>query len=456
MLGYVEALKREVGSREAEAACLGLTCGEHAFCAGERGRVGCRCMEGYEGDGLECGPASRPAERVLFQSPTPPRIADLRVSTLRGNRVALVYRDVTEGNRGYLMFGRAEPAGMRWNHPIPFSEHLQAFGPVLVELQGGEGIAVAFRDADKGGSGVLLGGRHDPELNIVKFGPLRAFARHQAQAMGMVALPEALVAVVFAEHRANGAAGASEGGAAYGSAVLARVSVDGAGAEVVGKYRFASGPVARIATTMVSPASFLVAFRQAGETAVGERAEASCALARLRHGRLTFGRRVLSLEPERGQIWARSLALLGDGVVAYTYHSGGEQLTKQALLLVHPQTQQLSLLREPSVVGEGFTPYVGAVGTAAPLPPRLAPAPAAARGPRAATYFRGAGSARPTARVCSVDAVGLPNRCKDLAMTDHGATSISGAHVGDGRLIFVFSDARDVARYQLMGVMDPM
>lgn len=450
---FVMTLKQAMGAQVGAASCQFLECGAHAFCeAAAEGGARCRCQEGYEGNGYVCNPPTRLSERPLFQlSPGVPRpqVADLRVSTLRGNLVALVYRDVSKSNRGYVMFGKAERTGVNWSMPLLFSNRSEAFGPALVELQDtpgiGIGIAIAYRDMDRGGSGILLGARYDPKQNLLSVAPPRAFARHQAQRLALVSLPQSRIAVVFAEHALSGAGGKLEGGAMYGSAALAKVHAGGAAPELVGKRRFVTGPVARLATTMLSPTSFVVAYRQGEEAADGAKGEASCAFAQLHGSELVFDPHPLSLEPEQTQIWSRSVTLIGDNMVAYAYHSGNEQLTKQAVLRVDPKTHRVSLLRAPEVIGRGFTPYVGSLSMDA----------LQSQAPRLVTYFTAAGSTKPQVRLCGVAGDGLPGGCQDLSWADREVTSVDGAPVGDGRLLFAFTDARGTAYYALLGLLDP-
>merc|ERR1719379_2397314 len=70
-----------------------------------------------------------------------------------------------------------------------------------------------------------------------------------------------------------------------------------------------------------------------------------------------------SIDPAQTQIWARSVAFVQENVIAYTYHSGNEQLTKQAFIFADPGTRKLSLMRQPEVLARGFTPFVGTVST---------------------------------------------------------------------------------------------
>merc|ERR1719453_782953 len=159
-----------MGSVGSAARCQDLTCGLHAYCAVEKslGAV-CRCKDGYQGNGFICKTPTQFAIHSLLETQSgqaKQRLADIHVSTLKGDTIVAAYRDISDGNKGYLLLGHATPESMRWHPPVLFSHQSQAFDPVVVQLQEGAhskgGIAIAFRDADRGGDGFLLGGRIDP------------------------------------------------------------------------------------------------------------------------------------------------------------------------------------------------------------------------------------------------------------------------------------------------------
>jgi hypothetical protein len=279
--------------------------------------------------------------------------------------------------------------------------------------------------------------------------------------MALMPLPESRVAILFAEHALHGSGAEQvQGGMMYGSALLARLNVsEGSHPEVLGKQRFVKGPVARLSATMVSPTSFVVAFRHipAHSSLLGEKAEASCLLGTYHYGALGFDPKPLSLEPDQDEIWARSVAYLQDNLVAYTYHSGREQVTKQAVLYVDPATRQVSILREPEVISKGFTPFVGSLSTSTPLREHQSAGQLQLlekQGARLFTYFAEGGGAR--GQFCRATPEDTLSDCQFFDWTSHELTSVSGTPVGDGRLLFFYADAGGSPHYQLVGLMDPL
>lgn len=489
MQNFVTTLKQSMGAVGSAASCQDLMCGTRAFCAESAAEgVRCRCEEGYEGNGFVCNPPTNPSPHTLIYSAPnqpPPQVADLDITMLPGNVVVVAYRDVNMLHRGFLMVGGAEVSRMRWGAPACFSGSSQAFGPALVGLDGVPGgLAIAYRDENRGGSGFLLGARVDQAtLSLVNLSVAKPFARHLAQGTSLVAFPQSRVAVFFAEHVLGGVAGRLSGGAMYGAALLAQVPAGGAAEpQLLGKHRFEAGPVARIHATRVSPSSFVVAYRR-GESAVDnnaaprpmalavaghgataalidsaaptrESAEASCILGQLRGSELVFEPQPVLLEPGATQIWARSVALVQENVISYTYHSGNEQLTKQAILSADPVTRRLTVLRQPEVIGRGFTPYVGTLSTALVQGDAAQPVLLQEEGPRLLTYYSHGSSGHVQARMCKVNGAGVPMACTDLDWPNQEVLSAAGAPVGDGRLLLVFTDVRGAPHYQLIGLLE--
>jgi len=454
MMNLVSTLKQAMGSRNAVASCRLLTCGNHAFCKLTNSGARCLCEDGYEGNGFICNPPSHPVTHLLFSAAAGrhgPRVADLHLVALHGQGVAIAYRDITNSHRGYVMLGTAGPTQMVWNTPVLFSNASAAFGPVFVELQSDDGFALAYRDANRGGSAFLLGGTYKLNQNRVTFGTPRLFAVHQAQAFAMVAVPNSRVAIFFVEHSLGHAGdGKQLAASTFGSSLLARIHTDGRTPEVLSKQHFTSGPVARLSVAMLSPESFAVAFRRIMDAPGMEKGEASCAFAQLHDNELIFGSHQLSLEPAQNQIWARSIAPLGDSAFAYTYHSGSEQVTKQATVSVDRRTRMMSVLEKPKVIGEGFTPYINSVSSAMPQTSNHSHAQQ-----RLVTYFS-TGGPRPKSQFCDVGQGGILSGCRqDLDWASKEMTAISGAHMGDGRLLFAFTDAQLTLHYQFVGVLNP-
>jgi len=275
----------------------------------------------------------------------------------------------------------------------------------------------------------------------------------------MLSLPESRVVVFYAEHTLAGSGKQVPGGAMYGGAMLARMQAGDAAPQLIGKSRFVNGPVARISAAMLSPTSFVLAYRH-GDAAPGAGLrEASCMYGQLVDQELSFDlHHTLSLEPGQANIWARSVAHIRDGAFAYTYHSGDEGLTKQAILQVDPTVRHLRVLQEPTVIGQGFTPYVGAVSTSMVLPEQQTPEQLrllGEQGPRMFTYFSGRGGQKPQMQLCKFAPSGAPSSCQIHRWSGHELGSAAGAPTGDGRLVLVSTDVSGLPSYQVVGVMDP-
>lgn len=238
----------------------------------------------------------------------------------------------------------------------------------------------------------------------------------------------------------------------YGSAVLAQMKQQEA-PETLGKYRFYLGPVARLSATLLSPTSFVVAYR-GGVAAPGEKkAEASVIFAQLHGSDLAFDPHPVSLEPNQGEIWARDVAPLRDNHFSYTYHSGMEQATKQALLRWNPEKHGLEVVQSPRVIAQGFTPFVRTISSALFQLDGKPGGSMPQRGPKMFTYYNREGSAKTTAQMCSLTTADKLT-CKDLMTSDTEIVSLAGAPVGDGRMVMVFSDAQGTPSFHMVGMMD--
>jgi len=471
MMNFVTSLKQSMGSGGTAASCRDLSCGERAYCGDSEKGAKCLCQDGYEGDGFVCNPPSRVTPRALLQgkiNEPVPQVADVSVLALRDHTIAVVFRDTTKLHKGYMMLGTVGLTGTTWTEPVVFSNESQAYSPSLVQLESpsrkSDLLAISFRDQDRSGTGMILGIHRDVKTNSLSFGPQKAYARNQAQQVALVPVSQRRVAILFSEHVISGVAGRLTGGTMFGTAALTQVSSDVAVApEVIGKHRFASGAVSRITVAPLAPDEFVVAFRH-GEQDGALKEEASCVVARVLATELVMDPTAVSLEPFETQIWARSVALVQDGVVSYTYHSGNSQLTKQAFLRYDPYTRRLSVLRKPEVIAKGFTPYVGTI-TTADVSYNLnefgvvvhhddKPTFLQKEGPRLFTYYNKGGSDKVQARICKVSNDGLPEKCNEMDWLGHEQLSVNGAAVGDGRVLFVTTDARGTPFYHLVGMLE--
>jgi len=467
MRNFVTTLKQAMGAVGSASSCQDLTCGDHAYCTASSSLgAKCLCKDGYQGNGYICKTAMQFAAHPLMQmqqGQVPPRIADIHVSTLQGDTIVAVYRDISNSHKGYALLGHATPNSMHWKSPVLFSDNSKAFNPVIVQLQTADnrkgGIAIAFRSANRGGDGVLLGGRIDPMTGKVTIGSPKVFAQHQAQAMAMLPLSDSRVAVIFAEHILHGSADQPLGGAMYGASLLAQVHSDGASPEIIGKDRFASGPVARLSATLLSPSLLAIAYRLGGTESDTEQAEAACIAGQVHRHRVVFNSPAVLLEPERANIWSRSLTRIGDNLLSYTYHSGNEKVTKQAILQADPKTHRLEVIQVPNVLATGFAPVVSSVALVPPNDLELQKTSLLEHGhqqtARLLTYIGHDGAKPAHVQLCGISSSRIPSGCKELAWAGQDPASMSGAAVSDGRFVFVFTDAGGNAFYQFAGLMDP-
>jgi len=454
---FASTLQQFMGAQQGAQSCRELACGGNGYCA-VHGREGarCKCKAGYEGTGYVCNPATSFVERPLISAASgsaAPQVADLHVVSLRDNGVAVAFRDSSRQNRGFVVLGTAADDGMRWSAPALLSSSSSVFSPALVELEASGSFAVVYRTEDRGGNAVIRAGRRDT-ANRLQLGPPQMFARYQAQAAALLALPNQRVAVLFADHvPVKDRDGQFDH---FGTSLLAEIPVMHGeplvAPKLLGKYHFAKGAVSRITAAPISSKSFAIAFRQGPgqdfENASPSR-EATVSLAELWGSELVFTTQPLSLEPSREQIWARSVAGLGDGAFAYTYHSGAEQVTKQAVLRLDPSTHRLVALQEPLVLASGFTPFVSTVSTVT----REAAADAApGRGHRLFTFFGGEQGAKGQAKICAVTPGSLPDKCQEVGTTAKEVLGVSTALLSDNRVFLLTSSARGEPYYALIGL----
>lgn len=372
------------------------------------------------------------------------RMADLKVSTLQEDVVAAVYRDMVNENKGYLMLGRAAPEGMQWHPPVLFSNQQKAFSPVFIKLNETRygktgGFAIAFRNADRGGDGLLVGGRISHKSGKVTLGTPKAFARHQAQAMELVSLPDSHVAVIFAEHspRVNGEKALDM----YGTALLAQISADDGPMEIKSKDRFATGPVARLSVAPLSPTSFGIAYRQGGGE---EGAEAAAIVGELHKSHIRFNSAAALLEPKQAHILARSLSLVGESTLAYTYHSADEKVTKQAILRDNPKSHRLEVVHGPVVLAQGFSSVLGSAA--------FSPQNSKEASSLLLTVL-GHNSPKPAeARLCRISSSGSPGACINLEWEARNLASVSATQVSDGRIVLLSTDSSGNPYYQIAGL----
>lgn len=444
MLNFVNTLKQAMGAKGSAPSCADLTCGEHAVCALtlDNGPE-CACEEGYEGDGFICRPPVHFTPHPLLDkfkkdSEGTRQVADIHMIVFQKTRVALVFRDISKGHQGFFMLGRAGIDEVGWNAPKIFSNGTKAYDPVIAGLPNGR-VAIAYRDKDRGGMGFLLGGEINPRTNLMRLGTLTPFARNQAHEMAIVALPHTRVAVLYADRKvdANG-----KTTAIHGAATLAQIRKGGLPHVLGLPYRFAEGATTRIRATLLSPSSFVVAYR--GESDEAKKTEASVVWGEMKGSELFFdSTKSIALDSDTTQIWGRDVSLVSANIFAYTYHCGGDQIVKQATIKVDPGTHAMTVVSGPIELAKGPMSWVQSVSL-----------PYAPRAPHTFSFYQNSGRGYSQAAICPVMSTGQMRDCVDLNWAGVQVQSVAAQPLGEGRLLFVFTDMSGTAYYQYVGLFD--
>lgn len=453
MLQFYYAVKAIMGSKSAAPGCQFLVCGRHATCIEKGGQAHCRCEPCFEGDGFMCRPArcgpvtDFSAQPLLGQPPigypvvpqtTPKGVVELQLVSFSSDKLAVAVRDSHLGNRGFLIVGRAGNTEIVWGSWKEFSGGVKAFGIALAGFPNGR-LAIAFRDADRSGTGYLMAGfLTDAKKLIVEFVKPQAFARDQAQHAALVPLASSRVACLYSEHAFDASAKAKP----FGGMALVQVG-EGGHLKTLGKYHFAHGElVTRITATPLSPSSFVVAYRVVPGVAAppNEPSKELSALWVGMHGtELMVDPHPVTLEPERVNMWARSVALVAQNLIAYSYQSGTEKATKLVTLHVNPKTHRLTVADGPHLLSKGSTSFVHAVSL-----------PSGAASPKTFTYFQKPGGTA-TAQVCRISPQGSIASCQEVPWADAELKSVSGVRLPDGRMALAFASMSGAPQCQILG-----
>lgn len=455
MINFATTIKQAMGAQGGATSCEDLTCGDHASCFSSITEgAKCQCDSGWTGNGFICKPPAGSAQGAMLlqggRSQVNLQVADVHVSSLDGSNVMVTYRDISNGHGGSLMLGQVGATSVKWGKPIHFSGESKAYGPTSTVFPDGR-IIIAFRDEDRDGRGLVLAGKIGPDHSVTLGSP-KAFARRQARQMALVQLPDSHAAIVFADHVTG--AGAVKGKSvtsSRGAALLARVWPEGLDTDLLGKYRFSDAPAARFAVTSLTPTSFVIAYREGARPGVSQRSEAAAVWGQLHNGQLVFDPHHLSLEPRRSQIWSRSLSLISQDTFAYTYYSGEEQVTKQAVVHLNPASRRMQIVDGPKVIDSGFTPFLGSVSKST-LKLSLLETSEAAKSTQTFSYFSKPSSGFAGAKVCGLTQQSHIGDCEDVGWSDRELASASGTAVADGRALLVFTDAHGTPFFQFMGL----
>lgn len=449
ILTFYYSMKAALGGRGAAPNCQFLICGKDGECVEHpEGGAKCQCRRCYEGDGFTCSRTACPVDTSRYPAallpggPGPPGkhqgARELDAVVFSPDRVALVFRAEGQEDRGFLVLGRVAGGSVEFGGWQGFSGEAKAFGPRVAALPTGR-LVLAFRDEDRGGAGYIVGGEvAGPKGLAARLGAPEVFAKYQSQRAVLVPLATSRVACLYADREIE----VSEGKKtvhAFGRSMLVQVLEHGQ-MSLLGRYDFADMPVARLASTALTPTSFIVGYRgmPADAAAGAPSRELSTVWVEMVGEELVVDAHPLFLEPGRAQMWARDLSLVSQNLVAYSYYSGSERATKTAVLRVDPESREISVASEPRVVGKGLVRYLHSLS----VPPSSTAA-------HSFMYSQRPGK-NGVLQTCQVAPSGAVGRCQNKVWADYETDSAAGGRLHDGKFLFLFTNKIGDPHYQLL------
>lgn len=442
MYNMYYTLKASLGAAPTAPTCELLTCGEHGRCVrDEMAAVAkCECKPCFEGDGFLCKPAScSPTKRFTAQPMAValkwvPQMEEVTVSVFRSDHLAIAFRDAKQGDRGFLMLGKAREADIKWGQLQPFSKKLPAYSPRVIVMPTRR-IVVQFRDKLQGGTGYMVGGRvdeNDPEKAIM-LEPV-GFVKGQDEATALVPLASSRVVCLYSHPKTK-----SE--EAHGGAIFLQV-VKGGSISVIGKYRFADHLVTHVAAVAMRPTSFVVAYRDPplpDEPSTAYSRELSVVWMSMQDSELIVDPHPIVIEPETKDMGIRDVSLVSENLFSYSYQSNSVRKTRMAIVRVDPDTHRMELSDSPKDLTTGDTPFVKSVSL-----------PFQSLAPHTLTYLQHPRK-NSVAETCRISARGKIMNCQEIPWSNAKVDSVTSARLGDGRLVFIFGDDKKDPYYQMLG-----
>jgi len=448
MLNFVNTLKSvAAGSDTSARTCKEITCGRYAICDEDEHGARCKCEEGFDGNGFECHPPHHFTAKPLFlpAAGKKPNVKEIHLTVFNDVHLGVVYRDAAQGNKGFVMVGRAGLAIVKWGKPIPFSGKTPAFGPTIAGL-GTHSLLIGYRDAEKDGSGFIVSGvLNNTDIYVAHLSTPEVFARNQAEKFAILQFPHNRAALMYAERILDAEGNVLE---AFGSACLAQVDLPAKDSlappppSVMAKYRFTDAAVEHLTATLLSDSTFVIGYRglQLSGSVQPPYREASVVWGQMKDGEIAFSPNAVSLEPDTAQIWERGVAVVSQNMFAYSYYSGISQEIKMTILRIDPNTHEMTITDGPRLLSHGKNQYIGAINV-----------PFAPESPQTYTFFDRPGEGVGTAQICRVSQLGRIAGCRQrpFAGYDIPGGAVSGQLLWDGRLIFAFADKTGAPYYQV-------
>eukprot|EP00933_Yihiella_yeosuensis_P004827 TRINITY_DN109224_c0_g1_i1.p1 TRINITY_DN109224_c0_g1~~TRINITY_DN109224_c0_g1_i1.p1 ORF type:complete len:629 (+),score=116.38 TRINITY_DN109224_c0_g1_i1:125-1888(+) len=430
--------------------CDQLQCGLHASCTDTLNGAECVCNEGYVGMGKNChAPASFLPHRIIQETSGYVKATDMHVTVFDGDKIAIVYRDETKGNAGAMVVGKIRQAGVAdLSPPEIFTAPIigRGFNPQVVGTDG-KRIAVTWRDDFKSGTckvrGAVLGATPIRGADMaLSWGPIVEFCNGQAHKMAISAFPNNTIMVVYSDKvTGNNPGDATE---SFGNSILAQIDEKGL-VTISGNNRFLDSAVTRLQVTKIDETRFVLAARASKlvdemNPQVQTTQEALAMFGELENGNLVFDPNPVNLEPQRGQMWARGLSLIAPNTFAYAYQDGMSMDMKIAVLDIDPTQQpRMKVLQHPQTIVSGFSPYVSMIDM-----------PYSPNDPHTLTYYQ-SGSNTSMVNLCTWNN-GKLSQCEDMQWLEEPLTSVSGANLGGGKSLMVFSSEDGTPYYSVFGL----
>lgn len=450
MVDFADAMTHLVNSAHTQgSACEVTTCGLHAACTNTMAGAVCVCNEGYVGNGQNCHapPEFKPHSLLANEGRSDMKTADMDVCLFADDKVAVVFRDTTDGNIGRLMVGRIfESGSVKFSPSEQFTQpNEKAYDPV-VQASPDKRLLIAWRDQAKSGNGWVRGAAlgttaiRGADLAIT-WGVPFSVATRQGHKMAMVSVENNRFAVMYSD-----VVSSTHHDTSFGNSLFAEVAQTGAVSEL-GRYRFADFPVCRLEVTKVTPTAFVLAAR--GTSATDDmdpnvliHQEAVAVYGEAVGSDLMFNPNSVNLEPAETDIWARGISLIAPYTVAYAYQDGKANAMKMAVMKIDPTTKGFNVLQQPAVIGAGVSPYVSMLNM-----------PYTPEDPHTLIYYQSKDGASSRVNLCSwsTKESALQN-CQDFTWLGEPVTTVSGAHLDGGKALMVFATESGTPFYSLFGL----
>jgi hypothetical protein len=433
------------------SVCEINSCGDNAICTNTAEGSRCVCNEGFVGvDGKDCHPPPEfKAHRILHEGLAPllqTSAHDMGVCVFGKNKIAIVFRDEAKGNIGRIVVGSVREAGLTdLAPPEQFTpEGGKAYNPV-VQGSSDNRVLVAWRDEKRGGTGWMraaamgVTGIRGADMALT-WGSSQNFAADQAHKIALVAMDQSRFALMYSDRTLATAQTPRE---SFGNALLAEVSTNGT-VSSLGTFRFADSGVTRLEATRITPSSFVLAARAsplADDLNPNDtiKQEALAILGQVVNNDIVFNANPVRLD-NATNIWGRGVSLISPNTFAYAYQKGEQQEMMMAVVYVNPDTHAMEVVQKPSVIRNGFSPYVSMLSV-----------PYTASDPHTLMYYESSSSSMAT--VCSwAPEEKKIDQCEEFTWLTSKPRSVAGAHLGGGKSFMVFSTEEGVPYYSVFGL----